>query len=168
MRLKWKILLLTLAVLLYGWWELKSVTSPLGYAPEQPLPFSHKLHAGENKIPCLYCHANAERSRHATVPSMNICMGCHQVVATSKPAIVKLTEMYKKGESPEWIRVHSVPDFGYFSHRWHVAKGIACQTCHGPVEQMERVVQSRLLKMGDCVTCHRQNNAPTDCNTCHN
>lgn len=153
----------------YAFWRLSAETNNnVGYAPVQPLAFSHKIHSGQNKIPCLYCHTNAERSPHATVPSMNICMGCHNVVATNKPEIMKLRQAYTDKRSVEWIRIHSVPDFVYFNHSAHIAKGVACQTCHGPVETMERVYQVRRLNMGDCVTCHRQNKASISCNTCHN
>jgi len=99
---------------------------------------------------------------------MNVCMGCHNVVATGKAHVVTLRQEFEAGRAIEWIRIHDMPDFVYFSHQQHLAKGIECQTCHGPVETMERVYQARRLNMGDCVSCHRQNNAPTSCNTCHN
>src|SRR6476660_6218450 len=102
-----------------------------GYAPEQPIPFSHKLHAGDNKIPCLYCHSAAEKSRHASVPSMNVCMNCHSVVKTDSPLIQKVRQAYAEGKVIPWIRVHELPDYVYFPHKRHVAKGVACEVCHG-------------------------------------
>ena len=169
MSVKTKIGLFVILVVVYGLWRLSAETNNnLGYAPQQPLAFSHKIHSGDNKIGCLYCHTNAERSPFATVPTMNICMGCHNVVATGKPEVVKLRQEYEAGRPIEWIRIHDMPDFVYFTHQQHLAKGIDCQTCHGPVETMERVYQARRLNMGDCVSCHRQNNAPTSCITCHN
>lgn len=169
MSIKTKATIGILVILFYGVWRVSSETNNnVGYAPVQPLDFSHKIHSGDNKIPCLYCHTNAERSPNATVPSINICMGCHNVVATGKPEIVKLRQHYESGRPIEWVRIHSLPDFVYFSHQRHLAKGIECQTCHGPVETMPRVYQVRRLNMGDCVSCHRNNNAPTSCNTCHN
>ena len=169
MSVKTKIGLFVILVVVYGLWRLSAETNNnVGYAPQQPLAFSHKIHSGDNKIGCLYCHTNAERSPFATVPTMNICMGCHNVVATGKPEVVKLRQEYEAGRPIEWIRIHDMPDFAYFSHQQHLAKGIECQTCHGPVETMERVYQARRLNMGDCVSCHRQNNAPTSCITCHN
>jgi hypothetical protein len=133
----------------------------------QPIPFSHKIHAGTNKIPCLYCHGPAERSRHATVPASNVCMNCHSVVATDKPNIQALTKSVEARQSMPWVRVHRLPDHVYFPHKWHVAKGIACQECHGPVETMDVVKQVAPLKMGWCITCHRQNGATQECSACH-
>lgn len=146
---------------------IRAVGDNSGFAPDQPIPFSHRLHAGDNKIPCLYCHANAEKGRHATVPSMNVCMNCHAVVATDRPAIQQLKGAYDSGKVMEWVRVHDLPDYVYFNHRAHVAKGVECQTCHGAVENMERVEQMKTLKMGWCVECHRQKEVSTECSTCH-
>jgi c(7)-type cytochrome triheme protein len=94
-------------------------------------------------------------------------MNCHNVVRTDRPAVQELTKLYETNQPIQWVRVHRVPDYVYFSHRWHVAKGIACQTCHGPVETMDVVRQAENLKMGWCISCHRQNQASQECNTCH-
>jgi hypothetical protein len=131
-----------------------------GYAPDQPIPFSHKLHAGQYNIPCLYCHAGAEKSKHATVPSINVCMNCHSAVATDKPNIKKLREFYDKGKPIEWIKVHDLPDFVNFSHKRHVAKGVACETCHGDVKTMPKIKQVSDLTMGWCLNCHTGKTAP--------
>ena len=160
-------LLLIVATLGLGGWAFLDTFSNVGYAPQQPVPFSHKLHAGTRKIPCLYCHANAERSRHATIPSTNVCMNCHIVARTDRPAIQAVAKLYEEGKPIPWIRVHRVPDYVYFSHRWHVARGIACQTCHGQVQNMDVIRQAANLKMGWCISCHRQNKASQECNTCH-
>lgn len=149
---------------LHFWWNL---SNSIGYSPEQPIPFSHKIHAGDNQIPCLYCHVNADKGRHATVPSMNICMNCHSVVKTESPYIQKLKSLYDKNQPIEWIKVHDQPDFVYFNHRPHIAKGVACETCHGEVSQMSKIKQVESLKMGFCIDCHRKNNAPIECSTCH-
>ncbi|MDZ4662329.1 MAG: cytochrome c3 family protein [Pseudomonadota bacterium] len=138
-----------------------------GYTPDQPIDFDHTLHAGVNKIPCLYCHANAPRSRHATVPSLNICMNCHIQVATDRPEIKKLQDHFNNDRAVVWNKVHLLPDFVMFNHKPHVRKGIACQSCHGPVESMAQVKQFSDLSMGWCVDCHRRNNAPLNCTTCH-
>jgi len=159
--------LLVLVLLAVGAWAFFDSFSNEGYKPKQPVAFSHKMHAGKQKIPCLYCHASAERSRHATVPSANVCMNCHAVVRTDRPDIQKLTELYNADKPIPWVRVHRVPDYVYFSHRWHVAKGFPCQKCHGPVEKMDEVRQVSSLKMGWCVDCHRQNGASQECNVCH-
>ncbi len=150
-----------------GGWAFFDAFSNVGYAPKQPIVFSHKIHSGTNKIPCLYCHSNAERSRHATVPTVAVCMNCHTVIRTEKPTIQALTQYYQSGKPVPWVRVHRVPDYVYFSHRWHVAKEIACQQCHGQVQNMDVLQQSATLKMGWCITCHRQNKASQECNTCH-
>jgi hypothetical protein len=143
-----------------------------GYQPEQPIAFSHELHAGAYKVPCLYCHSQAERANHSAVPSLNICMNCHIVVATDKPAIQKLAQAYNENKPVPWVKVHMLPDFVKFNHQVHVKKygaPAACITCHGPIETMERVYQYSTLSMGWCVNCHRQpeNKAPISCSTCH-
>lgn len=126
--------------------------------PEQPIPFSHKVHAGNNKMECMYCHFNADKSKHATVPAMSICMGCHQTVATDRPNIKKMTKLWKEGKSIEWIKIHHVPEHVYFPHRKHVAAGVECQECHGPIEEMDVVKQHKEFTMGFCLECHRDNN----------
>jgi tellurite resistance protein TehA-like permease len=148
-----------------------------GYAPEQPVAFSHAQHAGELKIGCLYCHFGAERSRHAGVPPVNVCMNCHAEVKKSSPEIQKLARATARGEPIAWVKVHRLPDHAYFSHARHVAGGVACQVCHGPVETMVRVRQAAPLTMGWCLDCHRGRGdfanaaaagpAGTDCSSCH-
>jgi hypothetical protein len=140
-----------------------------GYKPDQPIPFPHDLHAGQYKINCKYCHVTAEVGRHASVPSLNICMNCHMVVKTDSPWIQKITEAYNNGEAIAWQKVHMLPDFVKFNHSAHVLAGKQCQECHGPVQEMPTVYQYSSLSMGWCVNCHRkpENNAPTNCGTCH-
>ncbi len=139
------------------------------YKPDQPLPFSHKQHAGDYKIDCRYCHTSTDVSRHASVPSLNICMNCHLTVKVDSPWIQKLTEAYNSGKSIAWQKVHLLPDHVKFNHAAHIKAGKDCNTCHGPVQEMEKVYQFSSLAMGWCVNCHRQpeNNAPTNCSTCH-
>lgn len=180
--------LIVAVLLVMGVASYYPTASNQGYAPEQPIPFSHKLHAGDNKIACLYCHSAAEKSKHASVPSVNTCMNCHSVVKTDSPWIQKIQKHYKEGTPIEWVRVHELPDYVYFPHKRHVAKGVACQTCHGPIQEMERVYQASALTMGWCMECHRGQTtpkqvlariypdmkdphgpvAPVNCNTCHN
>ncbi len=140
-----------------------------GYSPEQPIPFSHKLHAGKYNIPCMYCHISVEKSRHATVPAENICMNCHRLVKTQSPYIKYIAEHYSQSKPIPWIKVHDLPEFTYFNHQRHIAKGVACQTCHGEVQEMSRIKQVAPLTMGWCVNCHRkpEYNAPITCDTCH-
>ena len=148
--------------------EGPSVGYNRSFAPKQPIAFDHSLHAGKYKIDCQYCHSNAEVSRHASVPSLNICMNCHLTVGQSDE-IQKLRDAYNNNESIEWVKVHMLPDFVHFNHRRHVRRGVACQTCHGEVESMKVLSQHKDLSMGWCVDCHRkpENNAPTNCSTCH-
>lgn len=127
-----------------------------GYAPEQPLAFSHALHAGTNRIPCLYCHFAAERSRHAGIPAASVCMNCHGQLRIATAEIAKLKEAVAQARPIQWVKVHNLPDFVAFNHSQHVkVAGLACQRCHGPVETMDRVRQEAPLTMGWCIDCHR-------------
>lgn len=136
---------------------------------EQPIAFSHRLHADEKKIPCQYCHAYARRSPVAGVPSVQTCMGCHSLVAVRKPEIRKLAAYWQQQEPIPWVKIHNLPDFVYFSHKRHVRAGLQCQECHGPVEAMEVVHMADVFpqEMGQCLKCHVQRGAPIDCATCH-
>jgi len=150
-----------------------------GYAPKQPIPFSHKIHAGINNIPCLYCHSNADNSKHATVPGMNVCMNCHTAVKTESPLIKEVQKYYNDNKPIEWVKVNDIQDHVYFSHKRHVTKGIDCQVCHGDVAKMDTVKQQESLLMGFCVSCHKDpkaklgdlpgipDKAPLECSTCH-
>lgn len=140
-----------------------------GHSPEQPIPFDHSLHVSTNKIQCQYCHNQVERSKHSSVPALSTCMNCHLTVKTDSPHIQKLREAYDKGQSIEWVKVHMLPDHVQFNHSAHVTKGVNCQTCHGQVENMQKIEQVVTLNMGWCVNCHRQpeNKAPLNCTTCH-
>lgn len=150
-----------------GFWFWYNLGNNRGYAPKQPIPFSHAMHAGQLKIDCQYCHSSVDKSRHATVPSMNVCMNCHSVVRQDSPAIQKMKTLMEQGDSLEWVKVHDMPDFVFFSHQRHIAKGIACEICHGEVRTMQTVTQTETLPMGFCVECHREKKAPTSCDTCH-
>lgn len=140
-----------------------------GYQPEQPIPYDHSLHAGKYQIPCQYCHSNVERSRHATVPSINTCLNCHNNITSDSSSIKKLKSAFEAGESIPWVKVHLLPDYVKFNHKRHVQKGVQCATCHGQVEEMTEVYQSSSLSMGWCIECHRkpEHNAPISCDTCH-
>jgi hypothetical protein len=154
----------------YSWWMWTpgDTVDNVGYKPEQPIPFSHKLHAGDKKIPCQYCHSGARRSTVSGIPPLNTCMGCHKVVATDKPHIKKITEMYQKNQPMEWVKVHDLPDHVRFSHKVHVTgAGLNCQQCHGPVQEMEVVEQRAPLQMGWCIGCHKEKGAKQDCLACH-
>lgn len=135
--------------------------------PAQPIAFSHRTHAGEYQIPCLYCHDGARRSAVAGVPSVQLCMGCHKLVAANKAEIIKLRGYWERRQPIQWAKVVDEPEFVFFNHYPHVQKGIDCQTCHGPVETMAEMHLARALDMDACVDCHRERQASIDCYTCH-
>ena len=142
-----------------------------GYAPEQPIKFSHALHVGQNQIECQYCHTSVEKSKHASIPGLQICMNCHKYVkqgpkyGTEEIAKIYATQGWDPDQSKfvrapknfEWIKIHNLPDHVYFNHSQHVkVGGIKCQTCHGKVEEYEVMKQFAPLSMGWCINCHRQ------------
>ena len=158
-----------------AWWFYTpgDTVDNVGFRPEQPIPFSHKLHAGKRQIPCEYCHSSARRSFSAGIPSGNTCMGCHKVVKTDSPYIKHITEKYNKNEPMEWVKVHDLPDFVRFPHKRHILSkeqggaALQCQDCHGQVQDMDVVEQVAPLQMGWCIGCHKERKAPTDCIACH-
>ena len=127
------------------------------YQPTQPIAFSHKIHAGQYEIDCNYCHTGVNISKSANIPAVNICMNCHGVINTDKPEIQKILTAYEENRPIEWVRVHNLPDLAYFNHSQHVAVGgIECNTCHGPIEEMDVVYQYSELTMCWCINCHRE------------
>lgn len=139
-----------------GAWELSRIGIHQGYSPPQPIAFPHKVHAGDNKIPCLYCHYAARTSRHAGIPPASVCMNCHSILEKQTVEIEKLKEYMQQREPIRWVKVHNLPDFVYFNHSQHVLSGVACQRCHGPVEHMVQMKQFAPLTMGWCLDCHRE------------
>jgi len=135
--------------------QLSRVGVHEGYAPAQPIAFSHRLHAGDSQIPCLYCHFGARTSRHAGIPPLNVCMNCHSILAAQTVEIERLKEAVQQGRAIAWTKVHNLPDFVYFNHSQHVGGGVACAACHGPVETMVRIRQDAPLTMGWCLDCHK-------------
>ena len=136
-------------------------------SPVQPIAFSHKLHAGSNGIPCLYCHRLAPRSPVAGIPALSDCRACHQFISPEAPEIKKLMGYWDRKEPVPWIRVYWLPDHVYFPHMMHIRARLDCATCHGEVATMQRVTRSVHLKMGWCLGCHRKHRASIDCWTCH-
>ena len=133
-----------------------------GYAPDQPIPFSHKLHAGEYEIDCKYCHTGALRGKNAGIPSSNICMNCHNTIKNTSPEIQKIYKAIETDTPIQWVRVHNLPDLAYFNHSQHVVvAGLECQTCHGEIQEMEVVQQLSKLTMGWCIDCHRKTDVKT-------
>ena len=151
------------------------VTSPVtlnsGYRPEQPVPFSHALHAGELKMDCRYCHTSVDKSAHSTVPATQTCINCHSpktsansptsgsptysAIHSESNKLKPVHESWRTGESVHWIRIHRLPDFVYFNHSAHVNRGVSCVTCHGRVDKMEIVQQAKDQSMAWCIDCHR-------------
>ncbi|WP_228713779.1 cytochrome c3 family protein [Arundinibacter roseus] len=133
-----------------------------GYAPKQPIAFSHKLHAGEYQIDCNYCHTGVNRGKSAHIPSANICMNCHGAIKKESPEIQKIYAAIETNQPIEWVRVHNLPDLAYFNHSQHVnVGGLECQQCHGEIEKMEVVEQRSSLTMGWCIDCHRKTEVNT-------
>jgi menaquinone reductase, multiheme cytochrome c subunit len=154
-----KSILATFALLgflgLSGYFGFHSRVTDVGYRPDQPIPFSHKLHAGDNGIKCQYCHNTVERSAHSAVPSTSTCMNCHIAVKSESPKIAKVKESWETNTPIEWRRIHKVPDYVNFNHAAHIRSQIDCASCHGEVETMGVVAQMKPLSMGWCLDCHR-------------
>ena len=130
-----------------------------GYTPVQPVPYSHKLHAGDLGMDCYYCHYTVDKSAYAAVPSTQVCMNCHARVKPQSPRLAKVRESWESGRPIEWVRVHRVADFAFFNHQAHVTAGVSCVSCHGRVDQMVEVQQVEPMNMAWCLDCHR-NPAP--------
>ena len=127
----------------------------VGYAPIQPVPFSHELHAGDMGIDCRFCHSTVEKAGHAAVPTSQTCMNCHSQVKNQSALLAPVRASYESGDPVEWVRVHQAPDYVYFDHSVHVNRGVSCVECHGRIDQMEVVTHSKSLSMGFCLDCHR-------------
>ena len=180
-------LLLTSGYFVYGY--LMQVGVDQGYQPIQPIHYSHKIHAGDNKIECKYCHSSARVSKTSGIPSLNVCMNCHKSISEVADATAtadyskefydgEIQKLYKavgwdestqsytgKTEPVKWVRIHNLPDFAYFNHSQHVSvAGVECQKCHGPVEEMEIMYQHAPLTMGWCINCHRETNVKVEGN----
>lgn len=145
-------------VLLYeGVQSVMAVGLTQGYQPTQPIAFSHKLHAGEHQINCAYCHTSVYKGKSANIPSANICMNCHSQIKTESPEIKKIYRAIERKQPVQWVRIHNLPDLAYFNHSQHTqVAGLQCQTCHGPIQNMEVVYQYSALTMGWCINCHRE------------
>jgi mono/diheme cytochrome c family protein len=158
----------TIAMGSWSWVTMWNTNVHQGYQPEQPIKYSHELHAGVMKINCQYCHSGAYKSKNASIPSLNVCMNCHKVVKTESPEIHKIydalgydpaTQKYDstKAKPIQWVRVHNLPDFAYFNHSQHTkVAGIECQRCHGPIQTMKQVYQYSPLTMKWCIQCHKR------------
>ena len=155
------LLFILIIVLLGGLW------STYRDAPDQPIAFSHKKHLTYVGLECDHCHQYAEVGLQPGIPAVSVCMDCHEAVATDSPEIIKLTEYWNRKEPVPWAGVYYLPQHVLFTHKRHIKKGIDCAECHGDMKVVEKVRQVRSLRMGWCVTCHRENGASDDCWTCH-
>ncbi|NUM36100.1 MAG: cytochrome c3 family protein [Candidatus Brocadiae bacterium] len=144
----------------YGW-------NKYSQERKQPIAFNHVVHARDLNIACNHCHTYADKSIHAGIPSVATCMECHKDVKKDSPQIKILAKHWETKTPIQWAKIHNLPDFIYFSHKRHVKKGLDCTQCHGRVQSMPEMRQVSSLKMGWCVSCHVEKNAPRDCWTCH-
>lgn len=179
--MKLKMAVLMLIVFIMGAIAVKcsrDVGSREGYAPIQPINFSHRVHAGSNLIPCQYCHFAADKGRHAGIPPTELCLNCHKKIKPDSLEVKKIQAAIDNKKNIKWIRVHNLPDFVYFNHAQHVRVAkVNCQACHGPVETMDRITQVKSMNMGWCIDCHRgneiappedhKNSTGGDCARCH-
>ena len=144
------------------WFWFSPEHTDVGYAPKQPIPYSHKLHAGDLGMDCRYCHNNVERSPNAGVPPTQTCLNCHNIVRPDQPVFAFLRQAKNDDGTIDpnaaptpWLRIHKIPDYAYFDHSAHVTVGVGCKSCHGRVDQMVTVRQTEPLSMGWCLECHR-------------
>ncbi|MCM2272556.1 MAG: cytochrome c family protein [candidate division Zixibacteria bacterium] len=148
-------LFLLTAVTLGFWYYGSPKYTDVGYRPAQPIPYSHKLHAGDLGIDCRYCHTGVERSFEANVPPTQTCMNCHKLILPESEKLLPVRESFASGRPIQWVRVSKVPDFAYFNHAPHVRAGVGCASCHGNVADMEIVQLVEPMSMGWCLDCHR-------------
>ena len=147
------VVLVSVTFTIWYWFSPKHLV--VGYAPEQPVPYSHQLHAGQLGLDCRYCHNNVERSAYAGVPSTQTCMNCHANVKKDSPILQPIRDSWETGNPVPWVRIHKVADYAYFDHSAHLTRGVGCVSCHGRVDQMIVVRQQEPLNMEWCLNCHR-------------
>lgn len=139
----------------FVWYYFSPEYTDVGYRPEQPVPYSHKVHAGDLGMDCRYCHSAVEVSAKANVPPTQTCMNCHTLIKTDSDKLQLVRESWSTGKPIEWVRVHKVGEYAYFNHSAHINAGVGCASCHGNVAEMEKVIQVEPLSMGWCLDCHR-------------
>jgi hypothetical protein len=137
------------------WYGANPVTLNVGYAPVQPVPYSHALHVGKLGMDCRYCHNTVEKTGMAALPATETCMNCHANILANSPKLAPVRESYKTGMPVPWVKVHDVAEYVYFNHSAHVNAGVGCVECHGRIDLMERVETVKPLNMGWCLDCHR-------------
>lgn len=137
------------------WYWFSPMWTDVGYRPQQPVPYSHKLHAGDMGMDCRYCHNTVESEAHSAIPPTSTCMNCHSQVKTDSQRLRLVRKSYTEDVAIPWVKVHLLPDHVYFAHAPHVAAGVGCTSCHGRVDDMVVVEQVQPLNMAWCVDCHR-------------
>jgi hypothetical protein len=147
------LVLVSVIFTIWYWFSPKHLV--VGYAPEQPVPYSHQLHAGQLGMDCRYCHNNVERSAYAGVPPTQTCMNCHTNIKKDSPLLQPVRDSWETGKPVPWLRIHKVADYAYFDHSAHITRGVGCVSCHGRVDQMIVVRQQEPLNMEWCLNCHR-------------
>lgn len=153
-------LVVKLFAVVFGiWYFFSPQFTDVGYAPEQPVPYSHRLHVGQLGMDCQYCHTTVKVSAKAAIPPTATCMNCHSQIKPDSPKLAAVRESWVNDVPVEWVRVHMLPDYAQFNHSAHVNVGVGCQSCHGRVDRMEVVIQKEPLSMSWCLDCHR-NPAP--------
>jgi len=146
----------SLFALLLVWYYFSPEYTDVGYAPEQPVSYSHRLHIDALGMDCRYCHSWVEVSDISNIPATETCMNCHGIVQSQSLALLPVRDSWATGNSIPWVKVHQLPDYAQFSHAVHVDVGVGCETCHGRIDQMDVVRQVEPLSMGWCLECHRQ------------
>lgn len=139
----------------FVWYYFSPKFTDVGYRPAQPVPYSHKLHAGDLGMDCRYCHSDVEFSPVANIPPTQTCMNCHKIIKLDSEKLEPIRESWRNGKPMEWIRVDKLPDYAYFTHEAHLRAGVGCSSCHGNVADMEVVAQVEPLSMSWCLSCHR-------------
>jgi len=139
----------------FFWYFGSPKFTDVGYRPKQPVPFSHKLHAGDLGMDCRYCHTQVEFSAHANIPPTQTCINCHKIIATDSEKLLPVRESWAEDKPINWVRVHELPDYAYFNHAVHINAGVGCVSCHGNVRAMPEITQSEPLSMSWCLDCHR-------------
>ena len=160
------ILTLCIAVVL-GLVVVGAVFYPANLGAQQPISFSHRVHAGTKEIGCLLCHSGALKTPVAGIPPVETCMLCHSRIIIHYPEVEKVRRHSEQREPILWVRVTNLPDLAHFDHSMHLAAGVDCGKCHGDVKGMDRIVLAPKITMGFCIQCHRENNATRDCFACH-
>lgn len=138
------------------WYYFSPEFTEVGYAPRQPVPYSHRLHVGQLGMECQYCHNWVETAAIANLPPTQTCMNCHNQILTESTRLLPVRESWATGEPIEWVKVHVLPEYAQFSHAVHVNNGVGCETCHGRIDLMDVVRQVEPMSMGWCLECHRQ------------